>query len=104
MDNRAPRYTPEFRQQMIELYRRRGSFNELAKEFAGRSWSIRKGAKQADRDASSREGGLSSAERKELSCPWHENRRLREEREALSKAAACFAIDDGTIMKRSSDS
>ena len=104
MGNPTPRYTPEFRRQMVELYRRGRSFNELAKEFGCTSWSIRQWVKQADRDAGSGDGGLSSTEREELTRLRRENRRLREEREILSKAAAWFANEKGATTKRSSDS
>ena len=39
MGNSTTRYTPEFGQQMVELYRGGRSFNELAKEFGCTSWS-----------------------------------------------------------------
>ena len=48
-------------------------------------------------------GGLSSAEREELTRLRRENRRLKEEREILSKAAAWFATESGP-SKRSSGS
>ena len=49
------------------------------------------------------DGGLTSAEREELTRLRRENRKLREEREIRSKAAAWFAHESGT-SKRSSDS
>jgi transposase len=102
---KAPkRYTPEFRRQMVALYRSGRSFNALAKEFGCTTWSIRQWMKQADRDEGRGDGGLTSAEREELTRPRRENRRLREEREILSKAAAWFANEKVAIAKRSSDS
>jgi len=59
--------------------------------------------KQAARDAGSGDGGLTSAEREELVQLRRENRRLKEEREILSKAAAWFATE-GAPSKRSSGS
>jgi transposase len=59
--------------------------------------------KQAARDAGVGDGGLSSAEREELQRLRRENRRLREEREILSKAAAWFATESAP-SKRSSGS
>lgn len=98
------RYTPEFRRQMVELHRTGRSFNELAKEFGCTSWSIRQWVKQADRDNGRGDGGLTSEEREELTRLRRENRRLREEREILSKAAAWFANQKPATPKRSSDS
>ena len=57
----------------------------------------------AARDAGKGDGGLSSAEREELTRLRRENRRLKEEREILSKAAAWFATESGS-SKRSSGS
>ena len=98
------RYTPEFRRQMVELYRTGRRFDELGKEFGCTSWSIRQWVKQADRNAGRGDGGLTSAEREELSRLRRENRKLREEREILSKAAAWFANEKPATPKRSSDS
>ncbi len=98
------RYTPEFRRQMVELHWAGRSFNELSKEFGCTTWSIRQWVKQADRDAGRGDGGLTSAEREELTRLRRENRRLREEREILSKAAAWFANEKVATLKRSSDS
>jgi transposase len=76
----------------------------LAKEFGCTSWSIRQWVKQADRDGGRGDGGLTSAEREELTRLRRENRRLREEREILSKAAAWFANEKSATPRRSSDS
>ncbi len=97
-------YTPEFRRQMVELHRTGRSFDELAKEFGCTSWSIRQWVKQADRDVGRGDGGLSTAEREELTRLRRENRQLKEEREILSKAAAWFAKESTATPKRSSDS
>ena len=58
---------------------------------------------QAQRDIGKGDGGLTTAEREELSRLRRENRKLKEEREILSKAAAWFATESGT-SKRSSGS
>lgn len=105
MAKSQPKYTPEFRRQMVELHRVGRSFNELQNEFGVTSWSIRKWVKQAERDGGRAcDGGLISAEREELTRLRRENRRLREEREILSKAAAWFANERAAIPKRCSDS
>ena len=84
-------YTPEFRQQMVELVRAGRKFSELEKEFGCTGWSIRQWVKQADRDVSQGDGGLTTAEREELTRLRRENRKLLQERDILSKAAAWFA-------------
>ena len=98
------RYTPEFRRQMVELHRTGRGFDELAKEFGCTSWSIRQWVKQADRDTGRGDGGLSTAERQELTRLRRENRQLRLEREILSKAAAWFARETDVIPPKGSDS
>ncbi len=103
MSKKQPNYTPEFRRQMVELHRVGRGFEELAKEFGCTSWSIRQWVKQADRDAGSGDGGLTTAERQELTRLRRENRQLKMEREILSKAAAWFANESTASPKRSSD-
>lgn len=104
MAKKGTRYTPEFRRQMVELHRAGRSFEELAKEFGCTGWTIRQWVKQAARDAGRGDGGLTSAEREELTRLRRENRRLKEEREILAKAAAWFANEVPAKSKRSSDS
>ena len=104
MVKKVPRYTPEFRRQMVELFRSGRSFNELANEFGCTSWSIRQWVKQAERDGGRGDGGLTTAEREELTRLRRENRKLLQEREILSKAAAWFANEKPATPKRSSDS
>lgn len=100
---RSVRYTPEFKRQMVDLVRSGRSPASLAKEFGPTAWTIALWSKQDARDAGKGDGGLSSAERDELRRLRRENRRLKEEREILSKAAAWFATKSGP-SKRSSDS
>jgi len=77
---------------------------ELAREFEASAQAIRNWVRQADRDAGQRTDGLTTAERQELVRLRRENRQLREEREILSKAAAWFARETGSVPPRSSSS
>jgi transposase len=103
MASKSTRYTPEFKRQMVELERGGRSPASLSKEYGPTAWTIALWVKQAKRDAGKGDGGLTSAEREELSRLRRENRKLKEEREILSKAAAWFATESGT-SKRSSGS
>jgi transposase len=86
---------------MVELVRSGRTAEELSREFEPSADSIRYWVRQSDLDEGRREDGLTSAEREELTRLRRENRRLQEEREILSKAAAWFARENGS---RSSDS
>ena len=88
--SRAP-YPAEFRQQIVELVRTGRTPEELAKEIEPTAQTIHNWVKQADRDAGRRHDVPSSAEQEELRRLRRENKRLREEREILAKAAAWFA-------------
>src|SRR6202011_265883 len=98
------RYAPEYRRRMVELVRTGRSPDDLAKEFEPTAQSIRNWVAQAERDAGRRLDGLTSEERQELSRLRRENRVLREEREILSKAAAWFATETGSVPSRRSNS
>jgi transposase len=104
MAERTVRYTPEFKRQMVGLARSGRTPASLAKEFGPSAWTIALWVKQAARDTGDGDGGLTSGEREELRRLRRENRRLKEEREILSKAAAWFATESGATTKRSSDS
>ena len=95
-------YPPAFRQQMIELVRAGRSPEDLAREFEPTAQTIRNWVAQADRDEGRRNDGLTTVEREELRRLRRENRRLREEREILSKATAWFARE--TDSRKSSSS
>ena len=87
-------YPPEFRRQMVELVRSGRTPEELAREFEPTAQSIWNWVRQAERDAGiRRDGGMATAERKELTKLRRENHRLRQERDILAKAAAWFARD-----------
>jgi transposase len=105
MPRTRPPYSPEFRQQMIELVRAGRTPEELSREFEPSAQAIRNWVRQSGGLAESqREEVLTKAEQEELRRLRRENRQLREEREILAKAAAWFARETGSIPSRSSDS
>jgi transposase len=104
MAKRTVRYAPEFKRQMVDLFRAGRTAASLAKEFGPSAWTIALWAKQDARDSGRGDGGLTSVEREELTRLRRENRRLKEEREILSKAAAWFATESEVTSKRSSGS
>ena len=97
-------YAPEFRRQMVELVRAGRNPEELAREFEPSGQSIRNWVHQADLDEGRRQDGLTTAEREELRTLRRENRRLREERDILAKAAAWFARETDSVPPKSSSS
>jgi transposase len=103
MSDRSTRYRPEFKRQMVALASTGRTAASLSKEFGPSAWTIGLWIKQAARDGGTGDGGLSSPERQELARLRRENRRLQEEREILSKAAAWFATQ-GAPSKRSTSS
>jgi len=97
MSKTHPPYPPEFRQQMVELAHSGRSPTAPSRAFEPTMETIRGWVAQGDRDEGGRSDGLTSSERDELARLKRENRRLRQEREILAKAAACFAQDTGSI-------
>jgi transposase len=89
---------------MVELVRSGRSPEELAREFEPSSQAIRNWVRQADRDEGRRRDGLTSAEREELVRLRRQVKQLQTEREILSKAAAWFARETGSIPSGSSNS
>jgi len=83
---------------------RRRPIAQLAREFEASANAIRKWVKQAGLDEGVRSDGLTTAEPEELNRLRRENRVLREEREILSKAAAWFATETGSVPSRRSNS
>ncbi len=104
MSNTRPPYSPEFRDQMVELVRSGRSPEGLAREFEPSAQAIRNWVGRADRDEGRQADALTSAERDELRRLRRENRQLRQEREILAKAAAWFARETGSIPSGSSSS
>ena len=107
MSKTRPPYSPEFRRQMVDLVRAGRDPDQLAREFEPTAQSIRHWLAQADRQEGRQEEaspGLAAAERDELVRLRREVRQLRVERDILSKAAAWFARETGTIPSGSSGS
>ena len=100
---RSP-YSPEFRRRLVELARSGRSLSSLAREFEPSVETIRNWVRQADLDEGHRDDGLTTTEQQELRRLRRENRRLREERDILKKAAAWFARETDSIPPRSSGS
>jgi len=97
-------YSAEFRQQIIGLARAGRTPKDLAQEFEPCADTIRDWVAQADRDDGRRSDGLTSGEREELTRLRRENKRLRQERDILSKAAAWFAQETTGVPKKGSNS
>jgi len=85
------RFTPEFRQQMIELARSGRSLRSLAREYGMSEQGIRNWLREAERNRAPRAprapraAALSAVEREELRRLRRENRQLKVEREILKK-------------------
>ena len=107
MSNRAyvKPYPREFREQVVKLAQAGNRApSEIAEEFEISVDSVRRWVQQAERDEGLRSDGLRSEERTELARLRRENRRLRQEREILAKAAAWFARETDSIPSGSSNS
>ncbi len=104
MPKTRPAYPPEFRRQLVELVAAGRTPEDLAEEFEPTPQTIRNWVAQAARDAGQRTDGVTSAEQAELRQLRRENRQLKLEREILSKAAAWFARETGTIPSGSTGS
>ena len=93
-------YSPEFRNQMVELVRAGRDPDDLAREFEPTAQSIRAWVLKADKKEGRRAwaakrievvAGLGSTDREELARLRREVRQLRMEHDILSKATAWFA-------------
>jgi transposase len=97
MPRTRPAYAPEFKAQMVELARSGRPLSALAREFEPSLETIRNWVRQADLDDGLRKDGLTSRERDEVRELRRENRRLKQERDILAKAAAWFARETGSV-------
>jgi len=97
MPKSHPAYPAAFREQILELVRAGRTPEELAREFEPTAQTIHNWMAQAERDRGERTDGLTSAEQHEMKKLRRENRQLKLERDILSKAAAWFARETGTI-------
>ena len=85
-------FTAEFKAEIVELCQRGDrSVGQVAKDFDLTETAVREWVRQAERDAGTGDGGLTSDERRELSELRRENRRLREDVDILKRATAFFA-------------
>ena len=101
---RAP-YAPEFRRQMVDLVLAGRDPDDLAREFEPTAQSIRNWVAVAGAKVGGREEKSSApADADELVRLRREVRQLRQERDILSKAAAWFARETGTLPSGSSGS
>ncbi|WP_455285874.1 transposase [Cupriavidus necator] len=96
-------YPAAFRQQMVDLVHAGRTPEDLAKEFEPTAQTIYNWIAQSDRDAGVRHDGLSTAERQELTRLRRKVKQLELEREILSKAAAWFARETGSLPDKGSN-
>ncbi len=92
--NPKPPYSPEFRQQMVELVKAGRRPSELSKEFGCHETSIAGWVARATAGTASLSSlppALHECERAELLALRKENRQIKLERDILAKATAWFA-------------
>lgn len=96
--NKAKRrsYSPEFKEQAIELSQLRGRVTEVAEELGIRAdllrkWIYRKRSQDVDGHLSNRTGTVLSEEQKELVRLKRELEQVRMERDILKKAVTIFS-------------
>jgi transposase len=89
-------FSPEFRREAVELYRSTDrSLDEVATELGIASSTLQRWNARSAVEGREREEGAGD-DRAELRRLRRENRRLREEREILKKAAAFFVKESET--------
>ena len=93
-----PKYTAEFRERGVRLYRDcraeyvsdNAAFRAITPKLGCSPDSLRSWCRQAERDASERDG-LTSEQKARLKVLERENKELRQANEILKKASAYFA-------------
>jgi len=89
-----PPYPPEFKAEAVRLAKSSGEpIGRIAKDLGISDQTLRNWVTQDDVDGG-RKSGLTTDERVRMRELERENRKLREEREILRKAAAFFATQD----------
>lgn len=95
MPRTRPPYPPEFKAEAVRLAKSSGeTIGRIAKDLGISDQTLRNWVGQDNVDAG-RKSGLTSDERARMRELERENRKLREEREILRKAAAFFAAETG---------
>lgn len=95
MPRTRPPYPPEFRAEAVRLVKSSGeTIAQVAKDLGISDQTLRNWVGQDNVDAG-KKSGLTSDERTRMRELERENRKLREEREILRKAAAFFAAETG---------
>ena len=97
-------YPEAFRRQLVELVRSGRTPEELSREFEPSAQSIRNWVAAAALADERSSGVASGSESEELKRLRRENRRLRQERDILAKAAAWFARETDATPEGSSHS
>ncbi|SRR6266487_3322135 len=93
MERKRPRarrsFTAAFKAEIVALCQHGDrSVGQVARDFDLTETAVREWVRQAERDAGTGDGGLTSTERVELAALRRENRRLREDVEILKRATA----------------
>jgi len=96
--NPVPKYTPEFRERGVRLYRDQrpdyasdnAAYKAIASKLGCSPDTLRAWCVQAARDAGERDG-MTSEEKARLKALERENKELRQANEILKKASAYFA-------------
>ncbi len=96
MPRTRPPYPPEFKAEAVRLAKSSGeTIAQIAKDLGISDQTLRNWVGQDNVDAG-KKSGLTSDERARMRELEKENRKLREEREILRKAAAFFAAETET--------